>query len=251
MIYRKIFTQIWQDEKFQRLDSDSQILFFYVLTSPHSNAIGLYYLPEPYIQADLRWNKERVSKGLTKLLQGGLISYDKSSKLILVTNFLKYNPIDNKNLLICAIKILQALPKSPLISHYKTIIEPLIKQLGSSYPSPFEAPTIAPPDSEAVTEAVTEAEEESPRESASTPDFITQLKEIYTWVDVDTEIQKMKGHLLTPKAKGRKLTKAFAVRWLNRVDKPIEEITKNTQLKQQEDKPPEWIKEAVKEGWKT
>ena len=66
-------------------------------------------------------------------------------------------------------------------------------------------------------------EEKSSRLCASTPDFISQLKEIYAWIDVDTEIQKMKGFLLTPKGKGRKLTHAFAVRWLNRVDKPIEE----------------------------
>lgn len=54
-------------------------------------------------------------------------------------------------------------------------------------------------------------------------DFISQLREIYTWIDVDTEMEKMKGWLLTPKGKGRKLTQRFAVNWLNKIDKPIEE----------------------------
>ena len=54
----------------------------------------------------------------------------------------------------------------------------------------------------------------------SNSDFVSNLKEIYTWIDVDTELVKMRGWLST--RKGRRLTQRFAVNWLNKIDKPIE-----------------------------
>jgi hypothetical protein len=242
MRYQKIHSQIWYDEKFSLLTPDAQILFLYILTSPHSNSIGLYVLPMAYMEGDLGWSHQRVSKAFTELLKTGSIMYN--SPIIFIKNHLKYNPIDslNKNQLKNIVKIIGQLPRNPLILEVKPLIEPFLNGL----PNPFE--TLSNTEEEAEAEA--ETEEKSSRLCAPALDFISQLKEIYAWVDVDTEIQKMKGFLLTPKGKGRKLTHAFAVRWLNRVDKPIEETAQNTQSKQPEDTPPDWMKEAVKQGWK-
>lgn len=54
-------------------------------------------------------------------------------------------------------------------------------------------------------------------------DFIEQLKALpaYKGIDVDREVSKMEAWLLTPKGKGRKLTKGFVVNWLNKIDVPI------------------------------
>src|SRR3990167_1063720 len=131
MRYQKIYTQIWQDEKFTKLDIDSQILFLYLLTSPHSNAIGFYSLPIGYIHADLYWSINKVKKKLTQLIQKNFILYDEKNSIILI-------------------KILNSLPKNSLISYIKPFIEPLFNKYQSPYPSPFKAPTLAPPNSEAV-----------------------------------------------------------------------------------------------------
>ena len=161
MRYQKIYTQIWQDEKFTKLDIDSQILFLYLLTSPHSNAIGFYSLPIGYIHADLYWSINKVKKKLTQLIQKNFILYDEKNSIILIKNYFKFNPIDNQNLFICAIKILNSLPKNSLISYIKPFIEPLFNKYQSPYPSPFKAPTLAPPNSEAVPETETETETET------------------------------------------------------------------------------------------
>lgn len=54
-------------------------------------------------------------------------------------------------------------------------------------------------------------------------DFIQQLKALsaYQGIDVDREVGRMQAWLLTPKGKGRQLTKGFIVRWLNKVDVPM------------------------------
>lgn len=52
--------------------------------------------------------------------------------------------------------------------------------------------------------------------------FWDEIKSLYTWLDLDRERAKMKAWLLTPRGKGRKLTKRFVINWLNKCDKPLE-----------------------------
>jgi len=46
----------------------------------------------------------------------------------------------------------------------------------------------------------------------------TKKSPAYIGIDCGRELEKMKLWLTTPKAKGRKLTKAFALNWLNKID---------------------------------
>lgn len=59
----------------------------------------------------------------------------------------------------------------------------------------------------------------------STPcaeDFINELKEFYPNIDMEKQLRQMKAWLLTPKGRGRKLTKRFMVNWLNRCDSELQ-----------------------------
>jgi len=50
-------------------------------------------------------------------------------------------------------------------------------------------------------------------------EWIESLKSQYTWLDVATEIQKMKNWIaVNPQ---RKLTRKFIINWLNRIEKPV------------------------------
>ena len=124
MRYQKIYSQIWQDEKFITLSQDAKFLFLYIITSPHSNSIGLYVLPKQYICADLNWDMKRLGKPFGELLAKGLILYDETVNLICVKNHLKFNPIENENQAKAASKIVMHLPKSSI---YSTILERLGK----------------------------------------------------------------------------------------------------------------------------
>lgn len=52
-------------------------------------------------------------------------------------------------------------------------------------------------------------------------EFLVKLRGLYPHLDVQTEINKMTAWLLTPKARGRRMTRQFVVGWLNRIDTPI------------------------------
>lgn len=51
--------------------------------------------------------------------------------------------------------------------------------------------------------------------------FIAEIRRNYTGIDVDAELAKMRGWLLTPKGKGKRLTRSRIVNWLNRCDSPV------------------------------
>jgi len=66
---------------------------------------GYYVLPKPYVAYDLNWLPERLDKASGELLRNGLIKYCEQSDVVLIPNFLKYNPMQNKNQAIGAARL--------------------------------------------------------------------------------------------------------------------------------------------------
>ena len=235
---RSVKPEFWSDEKLARLSRDSRLTY-----------VGLWSTSDDY----------GVTKGHPAWLKCQLFPYDDGLKLTTFEKWLKeLESIDRIVSFNVNGEIFYYIPHFQYhqkVDHPSKLRNPeppeSIINIGSRNTLEPSRDSRDETDTDTDTDTDTEEKSTKSRESASTPDFISQLKEIYAWIDVDTEIQKMKGFLLTPKGKGRKLTHSFAVRWLNRMDKPIKETAQNTQPKQPEDKPPDWIKEAVKEGWKT
>ena len=101
------------------------MLFLYLLTSPHSNLLGIYVLKRGYATEDLEWTTEGLNKALTEVLDQGLISYDDKGGVILLKKYLCHNPITNPNQLKAGLKILSSLPKSVIFQELKVIVEGL------------------------------------------------------------------------------------------------------------------------------
>jgi len=135
--YSKIQKRIWNDPTFNRLSEDAKLLWFYLLSCPHGNTIGLFVLKPGYACADLGWSEERFREALQELStiplwnrQGkGLISYDEDTYLLLIKNYLEHNPLANPNQVKAAKKRLEELPISPLFQELKQLLEELGKPL--------------------------------------------------------------------------------------------------------------------------
>ena len=74
--------------------------------------------------------------------------------------------------------------------------------------------------------------QEKPKRQREEPlcdgEFINRLREIYSYIDVDNQFTKMNAWLLNNPE--RKLTRKFAVNWLNRQEKPVETYSKIKEL---------------------
>jgi len=121
--YVRVATKLWLDEKVRTLSENGRILYLYILTSPHSNMAGYYYLPEMYIAHDLQWSEKRVSGTLRELFEKGLINRCPDTSVTHIPNYLKYNPIQNENQAKGANKRLKELPKTPLIKELEKSCE--------------------------------------------------------------------------------------------------------------------------------
>lgn len=153
--YSRIKSRFWNDEKVITWDDDTKLLSLYLMSSPHHNILGCYYLPMGYICEDLGWEVKRLRKPFHVLLNDGFIKYDEQTKVVLVINYLKNNPIENENQAKAAAKQVIELPKTELLQDVKRFVEqlgkPFMKRLVEQIPEPVTVTVTVP-----VTVTVTE-----------------------------------------------------------------------------------------------
>jgi len=137
--YTRLSTRFWNDLK---LNNNERLLFFYAVTSPHSNSIGFYVLPKLYIMHDLEWSRQRLARPFSKLLGMGLIKYCDKTSTILIPDFLKHNSIQNENQAIAAVKTFRRIPEGSLHDDFMNCIkqyaEPFIKLFEGHLPKGAE-----------------------------------------------------------------------------------------------------------------
>lgn len=136
-MYTRVESKFWQDEKMRAVSDDARYLMLYLLTSPHRNILGFYFLPSPYACFDLGWDEKRFKKALQELLQIGRIKYDAHAHVVLVQNYIKHNPLENPNQVKSAIERLEEIPQTQLFQDFlavveqfnKPFIQPLVERL--------------------------------------------------------------------------------------------------------------------------
>lgn len=254
--HQTVHTRIWHDEKFRELSDDARLLFFYVLTCPHSNLIGLFVLPKPYIAADLGWLPKRLEKPFRELFQKGFIDYDEKTSVIWIRNHLRYNPLDNPNQVKAAIKLIDELPKTRLFQDLaeflerfgKPFLEPLVERLrerfqerspkgfGKSEKESESEPekeediyTIAPNDAGIVSEPSSDSP--SPKSKGPpkidfdwengtfqgiTEEDLSRWREAYPAVDIELELRRAAEWLLANPHKRKKNYRRFLISWFSR-----------------------------------
>ncbi|CDZ60458.1 Hypothetical protein NGAL_HAMBI2605_10280 [Neorhizobium galegae bv. orientalis] len=116
---------IWQTEvKKLRGDGDAIAVFFHLLTSLHSSMIGVYPLAVGYMAHDLGIPSEGASKGLQRVCDSGLATYDQERELVWVHDMAaaqiapRLSPKDNK--VVAVAKQLELLPICPITLAFYT-----------------------------------------------------------------------------------------------------------------------------------
>lgn len=91
--FSKISPQFWVgkiEREILNLSVESRFLAFYLMTCPHSNLIGIYYLPIPYITHDTKIDMALIDKALKELIEIGFCSYDFAANYVWVHEIAKY-----------------------------------------------------------------------------------------------------------------------------------------------------------------
>ncbi len=76
--YAKIAPQFWigpTGKQIKKLGMSAQLIALYLISNPHSNMLGIYYLPCVFIAHEVGTPLGRASKALQALCQIGFCSY--------------------------------------------------------------------------------------------------------------------------------------------------------------------------------
>ncbi len=92
-VYRKIVLSFWTDHDIRRLTLEQRALLLYFFTSPHSNMIGLYFLPIGYVLVETGIASEAVLSHLTGALSR-FVTYDRETEEVFVHNMARYQITD-------------------------------------------------------------------------------------------------------------------------------------------------------------
>ncbi len=148
--YSKVFVKIWHSKDFRMLSEEGKMLFLYLLTSPHRNMGGFYYLPLPYLCFDVGLDEKRITKALQELADRDMALYDFDAQVVLIKKWFCYNPIENENQAKGLNKQLAEIPKSKLfkpfvncVKEYCKYIESILK--GFDIPSENPSETLSEP----------------------------------------------------------------------------------------------------------
>jgi hypothetical protein len=90
--YGSVSPQFWIGQTGKRLrgNVEAQIVAFYLMTSPHSNMIGVFHCPILYIAHETGLPFEATSKGLKSLMEEGFCQFDEASETVFVVNMAQY-----------------------------------------------------------------------------------------------------------------------------------------------------------------
>lgn len=251
-VYRKIYIRIWRDDDFRSLSESGKLLFFYLLTCPHGHLSGIFFLPIGYAMEDLGWDDQEIREAWNEIERNEMIEYDARANVLLLPNFLKYNPFENRNTVINAVRNVEHLPETNLKHswceaarrHLKgkqlEFVPPLIDALKGTLGEPLPEPS-----GETGTEAVAVAGAGS-KPSAPTPDngagsepkiawakritwsqaagrfegitseIIVNWKEAFPAVNIGAQLSRADEWLKANPTKRKKNYYRFLVNWLGR-----------------------------------
>jgi len=103
--YGKVSPQFWVGEtgkKIKAVGPECQVVALYLMSSPHANMLGLYYLPLVFLSHETGLPLEGASKALQSLIEVGFCSYDEGAEVIWVHEMAYYQigealkPNDNR-----------------------------------------------------------------------------------------------------------------------------------------------------------
>ena len=91
--FTKVSPTVWQSRRFQGLPSDDRkLLYFYLLTGPHNNSAGCFFLPEGYAVHDLGWSQDCYDAALQSLVAAQMVDHDPKNQVVLIERWFRHNP---------------------------------------------------------------------------------------------------------------------------------------------------------------
>lgn len=217
--YGRVHTAFWTDTKVRALSERGRILAFYMLTSPHSNMVGAFLLPDAYISDDLGWTLLEVTKTIRELMENGFCKRFKDGRHIAICKFLLYNPVESSGSGKSIARQFNQLPRDSALYDTVQLLKQQLDRLPESFANDLEtipgttstATATSQEQATAITRDLATAEAVTPKAKQKTkrsiPDHFPLKQDLdwanYLWIQrgrvdlatgVQDEINKFRDH---------------------------------------------------------
>lgn len=91
--YAKVIPKFWTGKtgkEIKKKGPEAVVVAMYLMTSPHSNMLGLFYQPLMYTAHETGLGMEGASKGLQSCVEAGFCSFDEDSEMVWVHEMAAY-----------------------------------------------------------------------------------------------------------------------------------------------------------------
>lgn len=141
--YGRVRVSFWESETIRPLPTEPKFLGLYLLTSPHTNAIGCFRLPIAYVAHDTGMSAKVLENAFVQLRGAGFMEWCERHPWIWLPNYLRHNPPENANVWRRCAKELELVPsgraQAAIADELATIAtEPRMQGQGKGRVSPEE-----------------------------------------------------------------------------------------------------------------
>jgi hypothetical protein len=140
--YGKVSPQFWTGETGKALKSEGTeavVVALYLMTSPHANMIGLYYLPKMYIAHETGLGMEAAARGLAGAIKAGFCAYDEDAEMVFVPRMAAYQIAETlsvkDNRRIAVVREVSACPHSEFAELFRQAYAAPFNMEAPCYPS--------------------------------------------------------------------------------------------------------------------
>jgi hypothetical protein len=147
--YSKVSSRFWTGSTGRSIRGylEAQVVSMYLISNPHTNMIGFYYLPLTYISNDTGIPIEGCSKALRRLCEEGFCQYDEASEVVWVVEMARIQigaalkPDDNR--VIGIEREYEALPNNAYLKQFfQTYGKPYHLKKARAYKGPSKPITV-------------------------------------------------------------------------------------------------------------
>lgn len=213
----------WANEDLRQAGDDARLLGAYLLTSPHTTALGAFRLPDAYVCDDLEWEKKRFRSSLQALSDAGFVKYDPDTKWVWVVKFLEWNRPANPNIWKAIAKAASNVPDAVSFRDEILVSAGVSETVSETVRKPsIKSPSPSPSLGEGGENSITVPASDGSEYAIPLAD-IAEWEQTYPAVNVEGELQKARAWCLAnpSKRKTHRGMPKFLNGWLSRAnDRP-------------------------------
>jgi hypothetical protein len=140
-VYRPIHITYCQDKFVLSLTPEQKFFYLYLMINSKTKQCGIYELPKNVICFETGYNLESVNKLLKIFIDYGKIKYNDDTDEIFIINWIKYNPINNRNILTCVLGELGLIKTKTFIKEFAEVVKLKNSGVGSEWIADIKSKT--------------------------------------------------------------------------------------------------------------